>query len=248
MPSESFSVNLSAIDEERFGIRSARATYVTLETLPSLMDFCRKNSVVFLIARCLSTEIHAVQEMEREGFLLMDTLICYKFDLKKTPIPPDEGKIIIRPFQPGEEDVVRATATDSFREYYGHYHSDKRLDRAKCDEVYSSWAYRSCTLSDVANEVLVADEKGSILGFASLRATAPEEVEWNCGGVVPSAHRKGVFRSLCIHSLKWALSQGANCMVQSTVIPNLGVQKTWLRLGFEPTHAFYTFHKWFDEQ
>ena len=44
-------VQLSPLDEERFGIRSARAASVTLETLPAILEFCRAHEVRFLIAR-----------------------------------------------------------------------------------------------------------------------------------------------------------------------------------------------------
>ena len=80
-------IDLSAIDEERFGIRTARASNVTVEGLSKVLDFCQAHSVVLLIARCLTANTQAAQAMERHGFLLMDTLIYYERNLIKPSIP-----------------------------------------------------------------------------------------------------------------------------------------------------------------
>jgi len=239
-------VYLSAIDEERFGIRVARASEVTLEDLPSIMHFCRANSVVLLIARCLASELRAAQAMEREGFALMDTLVYYERDLVNKTIPSDTGEILIRPIQLGEEHKVKAVAAESFRGYFGHYHADERLDRTKCDEAYMSWAFLSCVSRDVADEVLVAELDGSIVGFATLRLNSKEKGEGVLFGVAPSSQGQNIFRSLIIHGMEWCLSRGSTRMVYSTQITNIAVQKVLTRVGFEHSHAYYTFHKWFD--
>jgi GNAT superfamily N-acetyltransferase len=245
MNSDPPAIYLSSIDEERFGIRTARASLVTLDMLPSIMDFCRANSVVLLIARCLVSEIRTAQAMEREGFVLMDTLVYYVRDLTKTPIPPDTGKIPVRPIRAGEEEAVKRVAAESFRGYFGHYHADPRLDRTKCDETYISWALRSCVSRDVADEVLVADLEGAIVGFATLRANSSKEGEGVLFGVVPSSQELGIYRSFMIHGMEWCLSKGAASMVVSTQLTNIPVQKVWTRVGFEPCYSYYTFHKWF---
>ena len=52
--------------------------------------------------------------------------------------------------------VLDVREPGEFSGYLGHYHADPRLDRAKCDEVYLSWAERSCVDPSVASKVLVA--------------------------------------------------------------------------------------------
>lgn len=240
-------VYLSAIDEERFGICTARASIATLDRLPSMMDFCRANDVVLLIARCPASQVRIAQAMEVKGFVLMDTLVYYVRNLVKGPIPSDIGDIPVRPIRPGEENAVELVAADAFRGYFGHYHADDKLDRTKCDEVYGSWAFRSCVSLDVADEVLVADQDGSIMGFATLRINSPNEGEGVLFGVSPLARGRGVYWSFMVHGMKWCLSKGARHMILSTQITNLAVQKVWVRLGFEPRDAYYTFHKWFDK-
>lgn len=244
----SVEIYLSAIDEERFGIRTARASVLTVESLPSVLDFCCSNGVTLLIARCLASELRAAQAMERDGFALMDTLMYYRRDLVAESIPSDTGAVLVRPMRPGEEDGVKAVAAVSFRGYFGHYHADERLDRAKCDEAYKSWAYRSCVSRDVADEVLVAESAGSIVGFATLRLNDNDEGEGVLVGVAPSFQGQGIYGSLMIHGMEWCLSNGATRMMYSTQITNIAVQKALTRMGFELSHAYYTFHKWFDRR
>ena len=239
-------VYLSAIDEERFGIRTARATGVTRQLLPAVLDFCEANTVILLIARCPVLELEAAQLMERHGFILMDTLVYYSCSLVRKPVPPDVGRVPIRPIRPGEEAAVKAVAAEAFRGYFGHYHADDRLDRTKCDEAYVSWAFRSCISDDVADGVVVADSDGSLVGFATLRVNSAEEGEGVLFGVPPSAQGQGIFRSLVIGAMQWCLKRGAERMIYSTQIANTAVQKVLVRLGFEPLRAYYTFHKWFD--
>lgn len=246
--SEQSPARLSAIDEERFGMRSARADKVTADHLPAVLDFCRDNAVTFLIARCPAGDLSTVQEMERNGFRLMDTLVYYTRNLLKTPIPDELRKVNIRPVRPGEEVAVRRAAIEAFRDYYGHYHADPRLDRAKCDEAYQSWAYRSCISKDVASEVLVAESNDEIMGFATLRRNSAEEGEGVLFGVAPKAQGRGIYWSFIVRGMEWCRDQGNTRMVVSTQITNLSVQKVWVRCGFEPSSAYYTFHKWFDEQ
>lgn len=246
MSSDLPQVYLSDIDEERFGIRTARAPRVSLDTLPSVLEFCREDGVVLLIARCPISELGAAQAMEREGFSLMDVLVYYARSLVKTPIPSDIGKIPVRPIRLDEEDAVKTVASESFRGYFGHYHADARLDPAKCDEAYVDWAVRSCVSREIADEVLVADLGGVIVGFATLRLNSVGEGEGVLFGVAPSAQGQGIYRSFMVRGMEWCLSKGATRMVVSTQITNIAVQKVWVRLGFELNHAYYTFHKWFD--
>jgi GNAT superfamily N-acetyltransferase len=184
--------------------------------------------------------------MEREGFLLMDTLLYYARNLATAPVPEDTGSVPIRPVRPGEEDDVMRVAAESFRGYYGHYHADPRLDCEACDAVYSSWAYRSCVSRDVADEVLVADVDGAVAGFATLRLNTPAEGEGVLFGVAPAAQGRGIYRSFMVEAMRWCVEQGAEDMVVSTQVSNTAVQRVWARLGFTASRSYYTFHKWFD--
>jgi GNAT superfamily N-acetyltransferase len=239
-------VYLSAIDEERFGFRTARASDLTADGLAAVLEYCREHGVRLLIARCKVSEMRAAQAMERAGFALMDTLVCYGRALIGLPPPADAGGVEIRLIRPGEEESVKAIAAESFRGYAGHYHADDRIDRTIVEEIYPSWALRSCVSRDVADDVLVAELDGVLAGFATMRLNSPEEGEGVLFAVAPSAQGRGIYRSFMVHGTEWCRARHAKRMVVSTQIVNAAVQKVWTRLGFEFSHASYTFHKWLD--
>lgn len=238
-------VSLSSIDEERFGIRTARANLSSAEFLPAVMDFCRKKDVALLIARCSSISIDAAQAMEAEGFFLTDTLLYYARELKDDTEHCLETLECIRPAQPPDTQEIIEIASEAFRGYMGHYHADSRLDRKKCDEAYVSWAMRSCLSRDVADEVLVAEKDGRVAAFATMRMNSPKEGEGVLFAVSKAARRSGLYGSLISAGAAWCRSRGADRMVVSTQITNFAVQRIWVRKGFEPFKALYTFHKWF---
>jgi GNAT superfamily N-acetyltransferase len=245
---ETFRIALSPLDEQRFGIRSARVQGLTLEQFPEVLEFCRANGVVFLIARCPASDLMTAQAMERQGFLIMDTLVYCTRDLRKTPLPPDGTDMQIRSGRREDLDEVLSIAHESFRGYQGHYHADQRLDRTKCDEAYASWAERSITTEGVVDEVLIAEQDGGIVGFMTLRMNNPNDGEAVLSGVRQDARGRGIYRSFIIRAMEWCVKQRANQMIVSTQITNVAVQKVWTRLGFEFSHAYYTFHKWFDTE
>ena len=238
---------LSPLDEARFGIRTARATgYVTMESLPAVIDFCTANDVRFLIARSRAEEVRVAQEMERHGFLLTETSVFLVRDLEKTPVPPHEGGLTIRPFVPEEEPIVRELAAESFHGYFGHYHADTRLDPAKCDAAYADWAGRSCVSPEFADAVFMAEAAGVIVGFLTLKRNGPEEGQPMLSGVRRDSRGRGAYRELIRRGLEWTRSLGAVRSVAAVHIANVGVLKTLGRLGYEPSSGYYTFHKWFD--
>jgi len=245
MTNNAFHIELSPLDEQRFGIPAARAINVASDNLPHVMEFCRAHQVEFLVARCSTSDLSAAQAMEQEGFLLMDTLIYWVRQLAKYPIPAVTDSALIRSARAEDAHQVRAVAVDSFRGYFGHYHADPRLDRQQCNDAYVSWAERSVMSRDVADEVFVAELDGSVVGFATLRMNTPQEGEGVLFGVAPEAQGRGIYRSFIVRGMAWCLANGAARMVVSTQITNLAVQKVWARVGFEPSHSYYTFHKWF---
>lgn len=236
-------VSLSAIDRERFGIVTARDPEFTAATLPAALRFCRENGVQMLVARCAAADLPAAQAMEAAGGRLMDVLVYYARALDR-PLPDERPQTPVRLLRPEDAPGVGRVAAASFRGYLGHYHADPRLDRAKCDEVYLSWAERSCVDPSVASKVLVAEHAGEVAGFLTLLRRGAEEQEIVLNGVDPALQRHGIYRALVLAALREAQGDGARRLVVSTQLINLAPQKTWTRLGFEPAHAHYTFHLW----
>jgi GNAT superfamily N-acetyltransferase len=237
-------VSLSEVDRERFGMVTARDPGFTAATLPDTLRFCREHSVRMLIARCAAGELGAAQAMEAAGGQLMDTLVYWGRALDRAL--PGDRPANVRPLRPDDVDAVRRVAAAAFQGYFGHYHADPRLDRRKCDETYASWAERSCVDPGVASKVLVAEHEGRVAGFLTLLAHGAAEQEIVLNGVDPALQRHGLYRALVLAAMHEARGAGAGRVFVSTQLINLGVQKTWARLGFELERSYYTFHLWLD--
>lgn len=245
MSIESPVASLSALDGQRFSIVSAKAPLVRRDTLPQVMSFCEANRVEFLIARCPTFDLGAVQEMERLGFLLMDTLLYFSFDLRRKSVPQDLTCVIVREGGAGDGLKAKAVAGECFKGYTGHYHADPRLDKKKCDEVYEDWAYRACFSTGPRDGMLVSVSGEEVTGFGTMHMNDEKEGEGGLFCVSPRFRSRGVYQSIMIRCLNWCSERSLKRMIISTQVTNLASQKIWARLGFEPSHSFYTFHKWF---
>jgi ribosomal protein S18 acetylase RimI-like enzyme len=238
-------VTLSSLETERFGVVAARCSVATADHFEQALLFCRENQVALLVARCRAADYSAAHAIEVAGGRLGDTLVYYVRDLSTAVHSVEQTETQIRPFRPADGPAVVTVAADAFRGYVGHYHTDPRLNRDKADEAYADWAYRSCRSRTPGDEVFVADRGGAIVGFLSLRLNAPEEAEIVLNGVSPAAQGMGVYRHLLAASLVWSQSHGASRTIVSTQLTNFRVQRAWIRAGFQPANAQYTFHLWF---
>jgi GNAT superfamily N-acetyltransferase len=223
-----------------------RYTIDRADEVPALFATCRSMRAGLLIVRCGTDDIDSVVVLEEAGARLMDTLLYYERGLDDWT-GPAESACVIRPNLPSDIDRIEEIARAAFDGYRGHYHVDSRLAASACNEVYASWARRSCESPGVADVVLVAELNGRIEGFAALRANSLMEAEGVLYGVDPAARRLGIYRSLMDASLAWARSNGMNRFVISTQLSNIIVRRVWAGMGFLPLPAWHTFHVWLDD-
>jgi RimJ/RimL family protein N-acetyltransferase len=238
------SVSDSPLEEDRFGIRAARAFVDNVNGIDEIEAFCTANDKQLLVVRCPASNIRVVQELENRGARLMDTLVYFDRGIAGAPLPERSGSIRVRRAVPSDEQIVGQVARLAFAGFFGHYHADERLDRAASDASYVDWARRSVGIPGVADAVFVAEDDGGMTGFSTVRLNTPEESEGILFAVHPRAQGRGVCREVMIEAMRWAAGNGAQCTVVPTQLTNLASQKVWLRLGFEPRRAVYTFHKW----
>ena len=236
---------LSKLEQMRFGIVTARSDILSGKDLKEAESFCKDNGVALSIARIPVELTGTIQEMEKSGYLLMDTIQYFRRDLINEPVPADPKNNLIRPVKQDEVKQVAEIARLAFKGYRSHYHADPRLDNGKCDDTYTDWAERSCTDTSFADTVLVSETEKSVSGFATLRLNSNEEGEGVLFGVAPFAKGKGIYTSFIISSMEWFRSRNVKSMIVSTQITNLAVQKVWTRNGFVHYKSRYTFHKWF---
>jgi GNAT superfamily N-acetyltransferase len=240
-------IELSPIDEARFGVVTAK-TVIENEFNPNALDaWCATNKVAMLIARCPTTATDLVQMLEEGGARLMDTLVYFAVH---TPDPvtafiPDGYQW--RLANAADSDAVGRLAARAFTGFAGHYHADPRLPAASSDQVYTSWAERSCADARVAQAVLLITHDEQIVGFLTLKKLPSGEAEIALNAVAPGHQGRGLYAALVALARDWSAREGCTDLLVSTQISNIAPQKTWCRQGFEPRNSYYTFHKWYTQ-
>jgi GNAT superfamily N-acetyltransferase len=241
-------ITLSDLDQQRFGQVTAKAQVGPGEDIGAHLDACARRQVRLLVARCPTQHLREVQEMERRGFFLADTLVWFRNErIEPAPLRLPEG-FRARPATPADAPEVERLARRAFHGFGGHYHADPRLEPALCDEVYASWAARLCASEDPgAHMALITSARdGAIVAFAALQRCDEAEFDATLVGVDPAFRGQGLFAQLLALSLQWGTDQGFTRMLYSTQLTNLAPQRTLCRHGFVPVRSCYTLHKWLD--
>jgi GNAT superfamily N-acetyltransferase len=237
-------IALSVFELERFGVKTARATLETDDDLQDLRRFVVQHQIELVIARVDSRSIRLVQDLERSGALLMDCQVYYERDLIKRPFVDRADRSWVHEVLPGERAAVAEIAKTAFKGFFGHYHADARLDRDAADKAYEDWTVRLCSEDDVADKMFVASLDGQVAGFAAMRRAANNDAELILFASAPDFQGRGIFQALTDEALRWAVSIGAKRCWGPTHVANLGVQKVWVRSGFEPFKSQFTLHQW----
>lgn len=237
-----FSVSLSLLDTERFGVVTVKAYMDRQEQWESISDLCEQHDAEFLILRCPASATESIHLLEKKGAHLMDCLLYYKKDLLKHPLQAGNKAKGIRRALPSDLNDVSRVASAAFSDYQGHYHADNRLPKEKCDAVYVDWARR--LLLDEAITTYVAESEHRLVGFLSLKHHTKALSEIVLNAVMPDSQKKSVYSNLVKETLLQESETGTEQLFVSTQLTNAAVQKVWVRQGMEINNSFYTFHLW----
>jgi ribosomal protein S18 acetylase RimI-like enzyme len=242
-------VSLSALDLQRFGHVTAKADGLeAVADVDACLSFCTEHDARLLIARVDTPHLEVAHAIENAGGILCDTLIYYELRLRATA--PEaalrDADFTVRRIMSADRAEVLAIAREAFSDYYGHYHSDPRLDRDASDETYVSWCESTIDQAGDVFDVLVIEDAGTICGFLTLRVHDDARLELVLSGIRKQYSGRGVYRRLIEAGVRYAVARKLKRVFTSTQIPNLAVQWTWISQGFLPVKSTHTFHVWFD--
>ena len=238
---------LSPLDRARFGFEVAKVDDFTSGIDP-LLDQFRANSVKLVVSRIPSDDISLLNELEERGFRIKDTQLTYRYSLKNgTDQPGLESKAFrVRMFEPADTDALVRVAMESFSGY-GHYAADTKLDPVKCAEIYEDWARNTCRDPKVADQIVVAERDGELIGYLSFKIKSAGSERYAAGGMgaVLSEHRSlGVFSAIVREGLRWGQEIGLAWEEHNVIAANLPVNHAFIRCGFRTSHSVVTLHGW----
>lgn len=239
-------LEINGLATARFGAVSAHLIDTTAK-IDIIDDSADQLGVELLTARIDVSDLPTTHRFEAAGFRLMDTLVYYGRSASGPAAPSIPSGTSIRLADHADVDAVGAIARRAFRDYFGHFHSDPRLDRDAADAAYVEWAETSTVNVDEERPVLLScDEDGAVLGFLTLRNVGDPTAEIVLNAVDPDQQGRGIYASLIEAALCHVGAAGTERLIVSTQINNYGVQRVWARLGFVHERSVYTFHKWYE--
>jgi len=207
----------------------------------------------FLLCKTLTDELATIHALEREGFLLVDTLLDFVVDLRLFPhaiqpvpsIPEDvELRIAGNKDRAGLVEVSRR----AFATHFGRFHSDPRLGPEWGRTIYERWI-ESC-LDGWADWIVVAEVAGRIAGYSAWKLPSEREARhhlglghYSIGAIHPDFRGRRLFSALTHKGM--GLLDGLVTRIEGpTHINNYPVHRGYHKLGWQIEAAHHSFHKW----
>lgn len=238
-------VFISKWDTNHFGFKVAKTDMTSVKEILPAESFCSKKGVKLLIIRVATDNTSIVHKLQEQGTGLMDTNLRYYLSLASIQVMPVLGPAVIRSCLKADANNVSTVAKAAHAGYIGHFHNDPRLDRNKCDALYTEWAKNLCLDQNLANLVLVAEIEGKIVGYDSHKLINTNVADGVLSGVSPLTQKKGIRKALVVASNNWCKSHGLERMEEEVSINNYRMQSILIGSGFKLYAAEYIFHKWY---
>ena len=207
---------------------------------------------------CLTCKVQArdpavVRALERQGFLLMDTLLDLVFDLSRTPLgnirlPKRPERLHTRLARPEDPPEILALAHKAFATYFGRYHSDPKMPPGTGAKVYDQWVCSG--FEGWVDWTVVAEIDGQIVGYSMWKNASALETKHcldithcNFGAIHPDFSGRGVYTALKLAGMRIAESSAKHFDL-ATHIANYPVHRGTAKLGWRIAGARHSFHKW----
>lgn len=243
----------SQLDTDRFGFKIGRADGAVFKDNPKqIFEDLKSQSYKLLISRVNMDDIDLINAMEDLGFRIKDSQITYRYELnQKNPLNTASrvSSYEVRNFIESDTDVLVELSKACF-DNYGHYFANPRLDKEKCREVYGDWTYNSCMDPQVADKIFVSCDNGIPIGYLSFKIYEKNNNRYAAGGtgaVDVSYRGKNIFPSLILAGLEWGRDIGLDWEEHNTLVNNLAVNRSMIKMGFKFNNHVVTMHCWLDE-
>jgi len=210
---------------------------------------------------CLTCKVQArdpavIRALERQGFLLMDTLLDLVFDSSRTRLediglPNRPERLHIRLARPEDPPEILALAHKAFANYFGRYHSDPKMPPGTGSKVYDQWV--SSGFEGWVDWTVVAEIDGQIVGYSMWKNASALETKHcvdithcNFGAIHPNFSGRGVYTALKLAGMRIAQSFAKHFDL-ATHVANYPVHRSTARLGWRIAGARHSFHKWLSD-
>lgn len=128
----------------------------------------RGGEIDYLSHRVDTEDYPTIHALEAQGFRLGDTVINYLFATKavRSVARRFRSRYHVRPMADTDRTQILTIAGQT--NFKGRFYHDARIERRKADAMYLTWVERCCD-GALADDVLVAERQGRVVGFITYR-------------------------------------------------------------------------------
>lgn len=233
-------------------VREAGPALLTL--LTHIIEWARQRGTACLTCKVHTDDMLGIHQLELAGFRLMDTLLDYVYDYRKTPMTsmpsPRPFAGTIRPADANDEEPLANLARRAFAEHFGRYHADEQIPNGAATRVYEQWIRAS--FKGWADAILVAEIGRQVVGLSIWKNSSAAErslplklAHYSLGAVHPDYTGRGIFSALTYEGMRLHAGK-ADCLEGPTHINNYPVQHGYGKLGWQIADARHSFHRWIE--
>ena len=248
-----FNKKMGSITELIIDANQNEINKISYMLVKKAQNWVQSKNYDFILCKTFTDDSTTIHTLEKEGFLLVDTILDYCIDFRKNPFSEIDQQVIkkdiaIRQATMKDEIQLERLAEASFKNHFGRYHSDPRIPLEKAIQVYVEWM-RSC-IRGYADFILVAEIDKRIAGVSTWKKSSILEKDlplrishYNIGAVHPDFSGMGLFSNLTYAGMQ-IFKDSADIIEGPTHVNNYPVQRGYQRLGWQVFDARHSFHKW----
>lgn len=238
-------------DSAFFGVTIAQVDQAHLapEDVEQLLAESRRVAVHCLYFEADPLDTATVQNVQREGFTLVDTRVVLRrcageqccANERAVVEQASNAEIELGTFVESDLEDLRVIAADVA--HWSRFACDARFGMTASLRLYDAWLERS-RQGDVA-AFFVARRAGRPVGFATLTRNG-DLAQMPLIGVDPAMRGAGIGRRLMQAVVDWSAAQGVAATEIVTQARNVQALRLYVRSGFLPNRVTYYFHKWLE--
>ncbi len=238
-------------DTKIIGLKTAKIEVILSENdfneiiLKKLIRKLKKEHIEYATYRLNAQDFTTIHTLENYGFEMIDGYLILAKDIQHIEKRRNQD-INIRVAGKEDRETLQNKIAPTF--IYSRFFNDHFISKQGAINLHKEWIANSIE-GKAAETVLVAEEKGTIVGFISLEIdrTIEKNFAKKMGhilliGVEPDSRGKHIAFDLTNHAFHhWFLKKGVDLVRVETQLTNISATRTYENLGFKLIDSAVTF-------
>ena len=225
-------------DSKFWGVNAARIYAATTTELAEGLAECRSFGVRWVTMLAPVDLTTVIDRAIRAGFQMVDIRVTLTRSLggvsDATPVS------LISPLELRQ---AQALVEGAFQ--ISRFFVDTHLDRARCGEFYRTWVANSFS-GEMADAIVASRHEGLLDAFVTIRLDSHGAASLPLVAVRSDRRGIGVGKRVMHEALKWLSAQGAETVVVTTQLSNVGAIRLYESLGFGIHETGVWLHHWIE--